>query len=164
MKLDKIMSNKKYVIVNEFDLPCPKLVAEIIDNKCYYMMRSIESSFKQYDGITSDRVTALQDFGFNITEQKNQVDFLLVRDNKATYEDGTKRIWRGKKRFSLPKVELLNTDRTMEVNMTYDEKSNIFTVHSIKEIKSTEKSNPPYKKSTPPLIKNQPKPTDIKSL
>lgn len=98
--------NKKYAIVNDMDCPKPRLVTQIIDGKCYYMMRAVEDSLKQYDGMQPDRPTFLEDFGFKIIERQYQVDFIKVRESKATYKDGKIRHWQGELDFSLPKVIL----------------------------------------------------------
>lgn len=95
---------KKYAIVNDLDRPESRLVTQIINSKHYYMMRSIEEDMKKYDGMNSIRPAFLEDFGFQIIERENQVDFKLVNDSRATYKSGEIRFWQGEKEFSLPKV------------------------------------------------------------
>ena len=100
--------NKKYAIVNDVDKPEPRLVTEVIKGKHYYMMRSAEEEthLKQYDGMTPERPAFLEDFGFDIVEKKDCVNFSLVRLSIATYKHGGIRVWQDKKKFSLPKVVL----------------------------------------------------------
>lgn len=102
------MTNKKYAIVNTIDCPQPRLVTQVIDGKHYYMMRSVkgEEYLKQYDGMTPDRPTFLEDFGFKIDEKGSYVWFEQTEPSKATYEDGKPREWQDIKLFTLPRVIL----------------------------------------------------------
>lgn len=98
--------SKKYAIVNDIDCPDVRHVTQVIDGKHYYMSRALDENLKQYDGMTPDRPTFLEDFGFKITEREFQVDFDQVNIGTATYRDGTGRLWQGRSKFSLPKVRL----------------------------------------------------------
>ena len=102
----------KFVVVNSFDKPYERLVAQVIDDKCYYMERSLDSSMKRYDGISTTQATSLEDFGFEIKEKEFQVDFKLVHESKAKYSDGQTRHWQGAKQFSRPKVILNNHEKS----------------------------------------------------
>lgn len=97
--------SKKYAIVNEIDCPDSRHVTQVIDGKHYYMSRALDEGLKQYDGMTPDRPTFLEDFGFDIAEREFQVDFELNAGNRTSaYRNGGPRYWQGEKSFSLPKV------------------------------------------------------------
>lgn len=100
-------TNKKYAIVNDIDYPRPDLVTEVIRGRHYYMSRYNNKDKRNYDGMVPAQPTFLEVFGFKIIEREFQVDFELVSNSLATYNDGSSRKWQGAKKFSLPKVNLI---------------------------------------------------------
>lgn len=96
----------KYCIVNEADRPYSRLVAQIIDGKAYYMSRSIEHHLKQYDGMSIDRATDIEAFGFFVEEKAHTVLFTKIGDSIAQYPDGSPRQWQGVSVFEKPCVVL----------------------------------------------------------
>lgn len=102
---------KKYAIVNECDKPEPRMVTQVVNGEHYYMMRSTkeEAQLKQYDGMNPERPTFLEDFGFEIIEKRDYVQFSLIKESKATYKNGSLRVWQDsqhRSKFTLPKVVL----------------------------------------------------------
>lgn len=96
-----------YVIVNECDRPCERLVAQIVDDRAFYMMRALDEKMKQYDGMDIRSATDVADFGFEIIEDASAVRFRKVDASKATYKnDGNIREWQGADYFMLPMVDL----------------------------------------------------------
>ena len=96
-----------YIIVNDFDRPCPRLVAKQVDSKAYYLNRATESGLKSHDGMETTQASTLFDFGFNITEQGDKVHFKQVRPSTVKYSmDNSPRVWQGEKEFTLPQLQL----------------------------------------------------------
>jgi len=89
----------KFYIVNEFDCPYPPLVAyETVDGKLNYLDRTKNS----YDGMSKDRATPLEDFGFEMEYHQTEILFRKVRPSTATYHDGSLRLWQGDELFFMP--------------------------------------------------------------
>lgn len=76
----------KYAILNEFDKPCPRLVAQLVNGKYYYLSRLEEPHMKGYDGMIPERPTDIQDFGFSILERGGIVHFTKTQDSVAFYK------------------------------------------------------------------------------
>lgn len=99
----------RFAIVNEIDRPYPRLVAEKVNGKYYYMNRATDKYLKSYE-MQPDNPTNIKDFGFEITDNGDTVIFTKVRPSIATYYDGRIREWNGdgaeENNFILPKVIL----------------------------------------------------------
>lgn len=96
----------KYIIVNTFDKPCPKLLAEVVNNKAYYMSRATIPNMKNFDGMEIVDGTPIEDFGFEIVETPISVHFKQTRPSTAKYDNNTIRQWQGETSFTLPRINL----------------------------------------------------------
>lgn len=93
--------NGKYAIVNECDKPHRRLVAEKLKDGTFgYLIRHEEPNYKSYNGMNPERPHFLEDFGFTITKEGNQVFFEKTHESKATYKIGEVRQWQGEHYFS----------------------------------------------------------------
>jgi hypothetical protein len=106
----------RFAIVNTIDSPTQSNIAEWVPGTGYcYMRRGTSPRFKQYDGMTPRRPTAIEDFGFDVFVGKTEAAFVLRRKSVATYEDGVPRVWQGddfeSAPFFLPLVKLRSRSR-----------------------------------------------------
>ena len=83
----------RYCIVNTMDKPCKRLVAQVIDGKCYYMIRAIKDCMKKYDGMDSFVATDIRDFGWDVEEKNGIAVFTRNWKECAKYQDGSHRQW-----------------------------------------------------------------------
>jgi hypothetical protein len=99
----------RFVILNDYDRPERRLVAQWVPGTGYcYMNRVEEPRLKQYDGVTATRPTNMEDFGFGIVVRGSAVTFGMVGGNIATYADGRGRPWQDNTTsFTLPLIEAL---------------------------------------------------------
>ena len=83
----------KYVIVNEYDAPEPRMVCQWVPGVGYcYMDRTHGKS--RYDGMTGSYIAPVFDFGFDIMENTGGlVSFHKARPSVALYLDGEPRRW-----------------------------------------------------------------------
>lgn len=89
----------KFYIVNQIDKPHPPLVAyETASGSLNYLDRTKS----EYDGMSKDRATPLEDFGFDIQFGYTEIFFAKERPSVARYDDGTIREWQGDLFFSRP--------------------------------------------------------------
>ncbi len=109
---------RRFAIVNECDRPEPRLVAQQIAGKFYYMSRFTEERMKSFDGMEPLSPTYLEAFGFECfpnSDVKNAIDFARLHPSKATYRhDGSIRLWQGADYFTLMLVDLGEKDTTVD--------------------------------------------------
>ncbi len=85
------MTKPKFCIINEFDKPTPRHIAQLVGETYTYM----DKSLSHFNKINPERPTNIEDFGFLIIEdeiQKN-VTFKKIAESKATYKNGEIRDW-----------------------------------------------------------------------
>ena len=98
------MDKPKYCIINEYDQPCPRHIAQLIGDTYTYMERSLS----HFNKLKPERPTNVEDFGFLILEDEeaNTVTFTKVEESKATYKNGEIRDWQhSDKEFTLNLVK-----------------------------------------------------------
>lgn len=89
--------NARFVIVNEFDRPSERMVAEWIDGIGYcYLNRELS----KYDGMRPSNPTPVQDFGVAAVIKDGVAHFSQIRHSLATYRDGRTRQWQGVEQFT----------------------------------------------------------------
>jgi hypothetical protein len=99
------LTKGKYFIVNEIDRPDDKHVAQLVNEKLYYMSRETNPEMKEFDGMETDQATPIEDFGFAVAEQGLLVYFIQdISLCHAKYSDGTNRTWQGIDQFALLQV------------------------------------------------------------
>lgn len=81
----------KYVIVNEIDRPCVGLVAEVVNGVAYYLHESLSD----HPGMPIDQHSpvSMEEFGFDIVESGEDVEFKKRRYCSAKYKNGELRAW-----------------------------------------------------------------------
>lgn len=89
----------KYFIVNDFDKPCERFVAEKRADGKYYYVHPDLCDIKVYHGMTPDDPTPLDDFGIEWTVDDGQLFGTLTRKPTATYHDGRTRYWQDQSSF-----------------------------------------------------------------
>ncbi len=84
----------KYVIINDFDAPEPKMVCQWVDGigYCYLDRQGTKSS---HDGMKGVEATSVGEFGFDYTENPDGTVSFYRSDRAvtATYRDGEPRRW-----------------------------------------------------------------------
>lgn len=89
------MTQPRFFIVNHFDRPGPRLIAEKReDGKLYYVHPELRHK-KQHWGMTSHDATPVEDFGITLVIDGHLLRGAQNRDSVATYPDGGKRQWEG---------------------------------------------------------------------
>jgi hypothetical protein len=89
----------RYFIVNDFDRPCPRLIAYMCDDgNLRYVNRDVRQRCGS-QGISSDNI-CLSMFGFRL----NNGHFTQVEESSATYPDGHPRPWQGLTQFSIESI------------------------------------------------------------
>jgi hypothetical protein len=90
----------RYFIVNDVDKPQMSLVAYRNNEG---LLNYVDRSKKSYDGMSIDRATPMEDFGFTVLEDLRQgtVLFVQTRESSAKYRDGKAREWQDFYRFEL---------------------------------------------------------------
>jgi len=89
----------KYYIVNCVDRPCERLVAIRNDDMLHYIHPDMLKHSAM--GVRLDS-TLLEDFGFDITESAEGINFRKSMPSRATYSDGSIRKWQGAMEFFIP--------------------------------------------------------------
>lgn len=81
----------KYCIINEYDQPCPRHIAELVGDSYTYMDRLL----CRFTKMKPTRPTNIEDFGFLIIEdeENKMVTFKKVITSRATYKNGQIREW-----------------------------------------------------------------------
>ena len=87
----------KLYIVNDTDRPCEELLAEMINNKLWYINQEKRTL---YPAMSKGEATLLEDFGVVYRIVGNQVFGVASRKSTATYRDGSPRRWQGSGRFA----------------------------------------------------------------
>lgn len=89
-----------FYIVNEFDRPCEKLIAEMwADGKLHYVHPELRKGGRDYGGMSPDWATSLAEFGVEVKIENGFFKGEVVRDSSALYEDGGVRRWQGSTSF-----------------------------------------------------------------
>lgn len=89
-------------IVNSFDRPDPRHVAEMrADGKLYYIHPELKDE-KKFHGMSPDHATPLEDFGIKVEFIGNCLEGSKTEKSKAKYSNGTPREWQGQTKFSIP--------------------------------------------------------------
>jgi hypothetical protein len=92
-------SEKKYFIVNQFDKPCEKSIAEKRDDGKFYYVHPSLCDDKSYHGMTPDNPTPLEKFGIEWTEKDGYLFATLAHKSTAEYPNGKIRLWQDHKNF-----------------------------------------------------------------
>ena len=91
------MRKKTFIIANEFDRPCSKLVAVIIgqaENETVVDVQYIPRDTHQLDfQAVTKRMTFVEDFGIELEFSNGEVSAVKVGPSKATYSNGKPREW-----------------------------------------------------------------------
>jgi hypothetical protein len=85
------------VIVNEFDRPCPDLVAQVLEidqdqNKAVVRYISFEIDRSPFS-VPLNRLTSVEMFGVSVARRKNWYTIARVCESNARYPDGKIRHW-----------------------------------------------------------------------
>lgn len=88
---------KQFFIVNTFDNPCERHVAQLRAGQLFY----IAPELSRYGGMSEMFSTPLEDFGFQLSVENGVLECIQVAPSNAHYEDGRKRKWQGSARFSI---------------------------------------------------------------
>jgi hypothetical protein len=90
-------------IINEFDGPCPKNIAEKrMDGKFYYIHPSVRN-IKVHHGMQPKNPTLVEDFGIELEFKSGRLFGYLTKESIATYGNNkTPRSWQGAIEFSFP--------------------------------------------------------------
>ena len=98
-EIEKTKANPKYFIVNSFDKPCAKLVAEKRDDGKFYYVHPELCELKIHHGMTPTDPTPLEDFGIEWTEHDGHLFGTLNREPIAKYSTGKSRSWQDHSNF-----------------------------------------------------------------
>jgi hypothetical protein len=82
----------RFYIVNDCDRPEPRLIAEKIDGKLWYLNNEIRERFP---AMPMERATPLEDFGFDLWIENGRLFGKPARESTAKYSDGKPRRWQG---------------------------------------------------------------------
>lgn len=99
---------KKFYIVNDFDRPYKRLLCVECDGLLYYLDESLRVQYKAgFNGFDMSNAAPIEDFGFDITEDGDNLVFTKNRKSEATYKtNGCWRDWQGEFKFSIKKCFL----------------------------------------------------------
>lgn len=86
-------------IVNDFDQPSEKFIAEFRKGKLYYIHPEL-APIKQYWGMSSKNATPLSDFGISFKIINGILIGRKTSNSIACYSDGRSRKWQGSSRFA----------------------------------------------------------------
>ena len=105
----------KYVIIDDVDKPCARLICELVGDRYYYMRRD-DKVLRRHGSMTGRFAIPLEDFGFTWTEYATgHTCFVRVAQSKAKYPDGKIRNWQDCH-------EIGDTFELKRVNLTQREK------------------------------------------
>ena len=92
---------RQFFIVNQVDRPCERLIAERRGDKLFYVHPELAGK-KEYHGMSMNDAVDVQDFGFELVVEGNELRGTQVYDSRAIYPDGKGRRWQGSQQFSIP--------------------------------------------------------------
>ena len=93
---------KQLFIVNDYDRPEAKTIAEKRSNgQSYYIHPGLRGD-KKYHGMTPSNPTPLEDFGIRWTIENGEIYGEQSDPSVATYKDGKPRKWQGETTFIFP--------------------------------------------------------------
>jgi len=102
---DKNTNNHgKFFIINHVDRPDQNHVCQLIEeDKLEYISERLWlwNANNGYPFGMNERVTPMEDFGFDIKVAEGFVAFTHVRESAAEYKNGGKRFWQGATSFTL---------------------------------------------------------------
>ena len=91
----------KLYIVNRFDRPYEKLIAELRKGRLYYIHPSIRNDDSYKSGfVLDDDATPLEDFGVETKTTGTILHGEVTSPSVASYHDGETRKWQGSSKFS----------------------------------------------------------------
>jgi hypothetical protein len=112
-------SGLRFVIINDIDAPCRRLVAEYIEGVGYCYMNRKDKHLRKFDGMHPRRPTDITDFGFDVDISNGKAVFKRVRESIATYPDGQNRKWQSSEKFGdsfeYPLVRKRKSKREVEI-------------------------------------------------
>lgn len=98
----------RFYIVNDFDRPAEKFVAELAeDGNLYYIHPELRVKWSG-KGLSAEEAASLEDFGIHTTIKDGMIHGQFLTESIATYRDGKPRKWQGDLRFSFPYLGLPN--------------------------------------------------------
>ena len=93
-------TSNRFFIVNDFDRPEPRLIAErASDGKLYYIDPSLRG---KWEGMSHPNPTPLERFGLCLAIEDGCLVGELAFESEATYENGDRRRWQGPATFRVP--------------------------------------------------------------
>lgn len=91
-----------FYIVNGFDRPCERLIAERrADGLLYYVHPELRDQ-KSYHGMSAEESVPVADFGIQLSIEDGMLHGIQIYDSRAIYPDGRGRRWQGSSRFRVP--------------------------------------------------------------
>lgn len=91
-----------FYIVNGFDRPCERLIAERrADGLLYYVHPELRDQ-KSYHGMSAEEAVPVADFGIQLSIEDGILQGIQTCDSRAIYPDGRARRWQGSSRFRVP--------------------------------------------------------------
>jgi len=91
----------KFFIVNQYDRPCERLIAQLRDGKLHYIGHGLADD-KIYRGMSADSAVPVEDFGIRISVENGTLHGIQTGDSLAVYSNGKSRKWQGASSFSMP--------------------------------------------------------------
>ncbi len=93
--------NPKLFIVNQFDRPCERLIAEQVGDELFYINPELREEWQHWP-MRMDEATPLEAFGLTIHIENGVLEGVLHPHlpRTATYPDGKPRSWQGSSNFS----------------------------------------------------------------
>lgn len=90
----------QFFIVNAFDRPCERLIAQLKDGKLYYIHPELVDN-KSYHGMSTVDAVPVEDFGIQLRIENGTLHGIHIFDSRAIYPDGRGRRWQGSSQFSV---------------------------------------------------------------
>lgn len=94
-------STSDFYIVNSFDRPWPRHIAQARDGKLYYIHSDLRDE-KQFHGMRMDEAVPIVDFGVTLSIEDRFLVGIQTAPSRAHYSDGRVREWQGNGKFRLP--------------------------------------------------------------
>ena len=83
----------RFVIVNDFDRPSEKFIAELAEDGLYYYIHPELRSRWAKQGLSGTLATSLEDFGMEVNIEGDVFYCHYENESKAKYQDGRQRFW-----------------------------------------------------------------------
>jgi hypothetical protein len=91
--------NDRFYIVNSFDAPIPRLIAEKVGDQLFYIHPELREKWKNQGLTLHSEATPIENFGIHFAIKDGMFHGQFLSESTATYPDGRRRVWQGDPNF-----------------------------------------------------------------